>query len=367
MQFSAHCDWIEYTIKGSQPVENCLPALACSGVWKEEKAHNGYSVAARNDIGVCVSWGPERMGTHVTIGGQALGQLRELGLFETDICEQALRLGASATRLDVCVNVHGGALTPLDVRNQFQSKQVKTRAKSGHYIESLGQDIGGSVYIGSRKTDRFMRIYDKAAELRLPDGSESWLRFELVLRRDYAKMLMFEMATTDNLAALVKSAVADYAFFAGDEFAQAMADRAAPLPKVHYHDSLKTLDHARRVIVSSTRKLIAAAGGEFDGVLRLFHDAIGLAVSVLPKFCRFEVSQAVTEFKLERFTNEVIRSVDAEERIRYAYDAYTVDMLRLKAECAAKDAAIILAGLAKRTEVELDKVPMFKRVSAGAT
>lgn len=87
------------------------------------------------------------------------------------------------TRLDVAFDDHTGILDLQDLVHDTVSQEYISRFKA--WEVRLGS-AGDSIYHGSKQSEIFLRIYDKAAERGLTDGCH-WIRVELQLRRDRAK------------------------------------------------------------------------------------------------------------------------------------------------------------------------------------
>lgn len=86
------------------------------------------------------------------------------------------------TRLDVAFDDHTGILDIKRLCDDTRNSLFVSRFNEWQVIEG---SKGCSVTHGSMKSEIFLRIYDKAAERGLDDGSH-WVRVELQLRRDRA-------------------------------------------------------------------------------------------------------------------------------------------------------------------------------------
>lgn len=86
------------------------------------------------------------------------------------------------TRLDVAFDDHNGLLDIKQLCEDTRNALFVSRFNEWQVIEG---SKGCSVTHGSMKSEIFLRIYDKAAERGLDDGSH-WIRVELQLRRDRA-------------------------------------------------------------------------------------------------------------------------------------------------------------------------------------
>lgn len=147
--------------------------------WKEAKPRNGYtaaieSVAYKN---VVVMWSPERadMGVSVDLPGSALGLLDVWMLIDHVVDNDY-----SVSRIDLAIDVperwEGVILARL-----LQIGWVTTAAKKWQHITGT---TGWTVYVGSRTSERFLRVYDKGAQMGTDDA---WTRVELECKGDYAR------------------------------------------------------------------------------------------------------------------------------------------------------------------------------------
>lgn len=119
-----------------------------------------------------------------------------------------LKKGAYCTRVDCAVDVYWTRGRELKERiTKLQESGVLMR--TGQMIRGRGDDHGWTEYIGSRKSDRFIRIYDKGAkETGIPDW---WIRFETVLQRKYARCVGPMLLEKDNWGTLSQSLAASAA------------------------------------------------------------------------------------------------------------------------------------------------------------
>lgn len=157
---------------------------------------NGYRTAYRAKTGVVVQWNADRteMGYHVVIAGTALRHILEY--YELDqkaLLRGVLHTGARITRLDIALDVQGVRIDLDEVYKWLESKNYKGTAKTISQIHSL--DGGNTIYVGSRQSERFIRIYDKAAQQKLQ--GELWTRFELETKGMVARALATLLASPD--------------------------------------------------------------------------------------------------------------------------------------------------------------------------
>jgi len=104
----------------------------------------------------------------ITMSGKDLAVMRELGLSEAELLKDVSGIvGMRVTRLDVAMDTTDTRLSPAGAREDFTSGKFETRARSISEIKKTAKDgayEGHTVYVGSRQSEQFLRIYDKAAE-----------------------------------------------------------------------------------------------------------------------------------------------------------------------------------------------------------
>ena len=114
------------------------------------------------------------------------------------------------------------ALTPLSLRDDLEAHLAKVRARNWRYVNGHAKDlVGDTVDTGSAKSDVRMRFYDKRAERRAKDGP-AWVRFEMQLRRAYARAAIEGCANT-NAGSVIAGTLDHYLTWDNPEYALALA------------------------------------------------------------------------------------------------------------------------------------------------
>jgi hypothetical protein len=178
-------DWLAYTLDRSCKAISAIEmsgarALAAyhatgqEGTWIEQPGLHGYMYrlvsAEREGLAVYLGDEADRQGAHAVWSGRALR-----GANPEDRLRFAVMATGRITRLDIAIDAH--AL--FDFRMFFEAAragELKTRSRKASIIDS---DTGTTVYIGSRSSEKMLRVYDKAAES--GEGGE-WTRIELELK-----------------------------------------------------------------------------------------------------------------------------------------------------------------------------------------
>jgi phage replication initiation protein len=127
------------------------------------------------------------MGVHVRLPARALKALPRDAI--AVLCD-SVGMHGKFTRLDLATDDFQGVLDMDVMREKILKQEFVCRARSGREIRSLFGGAGHTLYFGSRESDTFLRIYDKAAE-QADLGVDvsccrSWIRVEMELKNDRA-------------------------------------------------------------------------------------------------------------------------------------------------------------------------------------
>src|SRR5574338_1232706 len=183
-------DWLSYTLPWNSPrIKRLSPEVSieviaerASGMierWYAEKPMHGYrwQVVSVEKPGLRVMISPRNheMGVHVQFAGSALTSENV-----TDRLKYALESGGKVTRIDLAVDV----AQAWDIQELYEVAKTggaKTRTKKFALITSTE---GTTCYVGSRTSEKFLRIYDKGAQTK---SGRAWTRIELECKGDYAQ------------------------------------------------------------------------------------------------------------------------------------------------------------------------------------
>lgn len=113
------------------------------------------------------------------------------------------------TRLDIAFDDMTGVLDIDTICDETREEHFTSRIKKYQSIYSNG---GNAVYFGSKQSNIFIRIYDKAQERGYDSNDLHWIRLEIQLR-DVNAMRFVSFLETDLLQNLYKSLLANYLAF----------------------------------------------------------------------------------------------------------------------------------------------------------
>lgn len=209
-------DWLSFTrefpftndgVRGRDFSLRCLhirdrlldqfPALhAVTDVWIETQAQRPYTHSLKCvNTGVQMHFAYYRNECLVTVSGEACSRL-----YDAQAMLQALTLAQhTATRLDLA----------YDVKTQVTPQEVLHAGISGRYktVSELTSAKGDTVYIGSRTSDFFVRIY----RYNSPHPRHELLRFEFEVKGENAQAIAQECVMS-GIAPVMRGLAERYGF-----------------------------------------------------------------------------------------------------------------------------------------------------------
>ncbi len=188
-------DWLSATFKGSitdTAVRDVVSFGFPKRAWTHGTPRYGYSFMMSHPFGHSIMSHPNRpeMGVHLSFTGRSLRSLGEGGITALSMLEWVLSEGGRTTRIDLAIDVFDEEIDIVALAGSPRVKAAPGSCRKWNYFK--GHDGGCTAYIGSRKSEKFLRIYDKAAEQGLPD--RKWTRFELEIKGDAAKEVAIQVA-----------------------------------------------------------------------------------------------------------------------------------------------------------------------------
>lgn len=115
---------------------------------------------------------------------------------------------AHFARIDVACDLEDGSIPFKRLWRYTYNRMFICRSKIDPELTCMRQE---KIYFGSEKSDRFLRIYNKALQMGLPDTD--WLRFEFQLRNDNATSFYLNWEQHRDLGKLFSGMMIDYLRF----------------------------------------------------------------------------------------------------------------------------------------------------------
>lgn len=209
MEKAVIIDWLSFTAHATsnkigyitQPWESGLDA-------KPDTPRFGYRRAVRYSSGAVVMFdgSTDTMGAHYVYSGQALANLDEV--FQ-DGGQHVLRWhmdqGHKCTRIDLAIDVFDDASFLPQIRGKAERNEFSGTARTATIVSS-SDGAGLTVYVGSRSSERFVRVYNKAAQT---GTDRPWTRIECEVKGDSARAVGGAVLHPDNggLALVAQSVI----------------------------------------------------------------------------------------------------------------------------------------------------------------
>jgi DNA relaxase NicK len=204
---NAHLDWISVTFQTGFNLHTLLPEAG--EFTYAGKGRYGYgSIHISGNGAQALSDGSDAQGVHVILPGQTLADMRDRGYDERALMETILAHGGKLSRLDLAIDVQGGKLTVSDFADGYANGEFITTAKSATRTQEVG-GAGDTFYLGSRVSDRLLRVYNKAAQLGITDIS-SWIRLELETKKARARAIAETISAQDDLRSVINEAIQNF-------------------------------------------------------------------------------------------------------------------------------------------------------------
>lgn len=194
-------------------------------------------------------------------------------------------LADNVSRIDLAVTaalpfIHAD-LAAEAYRGACASSRLRGKPLKVKYV--CDSDGGSTCYLGSRRSDLFARLYNKAAESGRPEYGDCW-RWELEAKGDTAKHYAAHIAASTKPAELIAATVADYF---GRRGARVLFDsqdcahiRALPLEKT---DDDRRLQWFRQQVAPIVGRMSARVGRDHIlGALGLTVDTSSVSITPGP-------------------------------------------------------------------------------------
>lgn len=151
---------------------------------------HGYRSGIQRDTFKILHDGLDGMGTHIILSGSACRQLtEEYGLSESSWVDLLVRLKAArvkVARLDVAKDDTDGLLSFPVIADSLRSGTCSSHFKGwkrrveeeGNFAKEGSSPTGETLYFGSRKSEMYVRIYNKKLEQLQDEESPEWVRVE---------------------------------------------------------------------------------------------------------------------------------------------------------------------------------------------
>lgn len=154
--------------------------------------------------------GAPSMGVHVIISGKGC-RIYETQNNLVELVKRIDKVNGRLTRIDIAIDDFTGKVIPFGrLKNDIIKANLVTKWKDSTEIikrkNKTGQVIGHTIYLGSRQSKIFFRLYDKAMQL---DLETIWTRLELEIKNSYAENVQ-KLLTEKNIGELTTEILNNY-------------------------------------------------------------------------------------------------------------------------------------------------------------
>lgn len=154
--------------------------------------------------------GAPSMGVHVIISGKGC-RIYETQNNLVELVKRIDKVNGRLTRIDIAIDDFTGKVIPFGrLKNDIIKANLVTKWKNSTEIikrkNKTGQVIGHTLYLGSRQSKIFFRLYDKAMQL---DLETIWTRLELEIKSSYAENVQ-KLLTEKNIGELTTEILNNY-------------------------------------------------------------------------------------------------------------------------------------------------------------
>jgi len=171
-------DWLSVTLRhwpGPWPYFDLATAEAATPRF-------GYETSWQDGNGSIAYSGGNAGTIHLVWSGSALNALREQGTSMSDMLHVLNGVGARFTRLDIAADWRDSGTSVAKLAKLIERDLAELKVKRWTFLQSEGG--GETLYLGSRFSERMIRIYNKAAQFArtAPGDFNDWIRVEAELK-----------------------------------------------------------------------------------------------------------------------------------------------------------------------------------------
>ncbi len=194
-------DWLSFSLPYSEVSLDFIQSQIGRIEWRD-RGFEGYPISGLIVGGGMVGLDPNRPENriHVSLSARSLSVLQ----FTADeLISQIYSMDGKFSRIDIAKDDFDGLLNITNLEDKFSIDEVRTRFKTCNRMRSRkrgGGLIGDTLYIGSRSSESFCRIYDKQLQT---DSAGSWIRVEMEFKgkKSHAigQAIALDILNADNL------------------------------------------------------------------------------------------------------------------------------------------------------------------------
>lgn len=265
MKARSFIDWVSFTLPLSRPLsfaelwdKVAVVTHTETRLWTRCNPLYGYDMAFTYGVGIMAmahSFKPE-MGIHVQLSGGGLETIipNVGGVYE--LLDEIEASEGKVTRLDISIDAFDSGME-ISMLELLIDDERTVKASSKHLaISSSGG--GKTLYVGSRQSERYLRIYNKSAE-RLAAGadnafSDDWKRIELEVKGKKAQALAHTLVAAEKpQAAIIRDWIVGFIDFPQYDVWRAVMGETSAIMSISH----RKLTNSRKWLLSTVCTAIA--------------------------------------------------------------------------------------------------------------
>jgi len=211
MQTSTKIDFLTFTMPESKKIQHYR--LIDTTIFELRNQFLSYDTCLAVGTQKLLELHGDRNGTMIQFSGNVLNEFSETEILE--IIQHYTDQGMKVKRLDIALDVREYEFNLADIERELTLGTDTRRSKKFSVVRSAKErlkDFGVTIYIGSRQSTRFMRIYDKAVERGL-NSDANWKRIELELKDHDAMAMATYLINASSVSLAIRGAISDYVNF----------------------------------------------------------------------------------------------------------------------------------------------------------
>jgi len=186
-------DWISATSHDNKLALTWLRKMGFETFLKDVEHPNlrGYNHTRKLEGGMVVAWhsNEKKMGIHVQFSGQALRYWYSRDLDWLQLLSDLKSSGFRTSRVDLALDLKDSGLTQAHL-SKHNLLAYKGKGRTPKVLPVGTQEDGWTVYVGSRQSEKFLRIYDWSAKHDKEAGD--YVRVELECKGEVARAIGWE-------------------------------------------------------------------------------------------------------------------------------------------------------------------------------
>jgi len=230
-EFAFTVDWLSATFDeyGGQKFARKIGYLGWASDVKGVPPR-GYNTAVELETGALIAWHTEdrRQGVHVKLSGSTLRWYLTKGVDWHTMMKWIKECHGRTSRVDLAIDIKNGGLR-LEHCNKKNLLPYVGKGRTPRVLPVGTQEEGWTVYVGSRTSQKYLRVYDKAKEQK--NYNDDYIRIELECKEEIAHAVGFEFPSMDKPAcvAMAQTLIRQHAGFNHPAYIAAMSSKTVEL------------------------------------------------------------------------------------------------------------------------------------------